>query len=469
MSNTNETQIQLTYVQKCSDLLPSIYSGRRPTYHIQNEGCQMNSLQTESVAAMMEKIGYEKIDSEEADAVIYNTCTVRENANQKIYGHLGHLKSIKRKNPDMKIILFGCMMQEQHVVDTIRKSYPFVNLVFGTHNIHKFPELFFRTLTSDSQIIDIWKESDEIVEGLPSSRKYSFKTGVNVMFGCNNFCTYCIVPYVRGRERSRKAEEIIKEVKGLAADGYKEIMLLGQNVNSYGNDLKESLTFPQLLRELDKIEGDFVIRFMSSHPKDATKELLDAIIECKKVAKHLHLPVQSGSNEILAAMNRRYTTEKYLEIVDYLRNYDADFSITTDLIVGFPNETADDFEKTLDLIKRVRYDNIYSFIYSKRTGTKAAEIEDKISDDEKSQRMRKLLEVQREITTESYKRFKGKTLRVLADGESRKKKGFLTGKSNEFIIVEFEGDASLIGQFVDVKITDAMNWAVAGELVKKGE
>jgi tRNA-2-methylthio-N6-dimethylallyladenosine synthase len=286
------------------------------------------------------------------------------------------------------------------------------------------------------------------------------------MFGCNNFCTYCIVPYVRGRERSRKADDIISEVKQLVSDGYKEIMLLGQNVNSYGNDLECGISFPQLLRKLNEIDGDFIIRFMSSHPKDATKELLDAIIECEKVAKHLHLPVQSGSDEILSAMNRRYTAEKYLETVEYLRAYDKDFSFTTDIIVGFPNESAEDFEKTLELIKKVKYDNIYSFIYSKRTGTKAAEIDDRISDDEKSARMRKLLEIQREITTESYKRFIGKTLRVLVDGESRKKQGYLTGKSNEFIIVEFEGESSLIGSFVDVEITDAMNWAVTGKLLK---
>lgn len=459
--NSNENQIN-----RIKELLAE--KGNMKAY-VHSFGCQLNVSDGEKIKGLLKKIGYSFTeDTSEADLIILNTCAVRENAEDRVLGIVGSMKHLKELKPDLIIGISGCMTAQEHVVERIKKSYPQVDFVLGTSAIHSLPTLLLDCLNGARFSADIAEYAD-FSENQEQVRESSYKASVPIMFGCNNFCTYCIVPYVRGRERSRKAEEIIKEVKGLAADGYKEIMLLGQNVNSYGNDLKESLTFPQLLRELDKIEGDFVIRFMSSHPKDATKELLDAIIECKKVAKHLHLPVQSGSNEILAAMNRRYTTEKYLEIVDYLRNYDADFSITTDLIVGFPNETADDFEKTLDLIKRVRYDNIYSFIYSKRTGTKAAEIEDKISDDEKSQRMRRLLDVQREITTESYKRFKGKTLRVLVDGESRKKKGFLTGKSNEFIIVEFEGDASLIGQFVDVKITDAMNWAVAGELVKKGE
>ena len=298
-------------------------------------------------------------------------------------------------------------------------------------------------------------------------RESSFKASVPIMFGCNNFCTYCIVPYVRGRERSRRPEDIIGEVRELVSQGYKEIMLLGQNVNSYGNDLGGECSFPQLLRELDKIEGDFWIRFMSSHPKDASKELIDAIFDCEKVAKHLHLPVQSGSSAVLDRMNRRYTIEKYLGIVDEIRRRDDDFSLTTDIIVGFPNETDEEFRETLDVIKKVRYDNIYSFIYSKRSGTKAAEMPDSISDEEKGHRMRELLEVQREVSTEHYKRFIGRTMRVLVDGVSKKKDGWLTGKSSEFIIVEFEGDSSLIGQFADVEITDAMNWAVTGH-IKKG-
>ena len=285
------------------------------------------------------------------------------------------------------------------------------------------------------------------------------------MFGCNNFCTYCIVPYVRGRERSRESADIISEVTQLVNQGYKEIMLLGQNVNSYGKDLENDLTFPELLRKINEIDGDFIIRFMSSHPKDAKRELLDTILECEKVAKHLHLPVQSGSNSILKAMNRNYTVEKYLETVDYLRSHDSGFSLTTDIIVGFPNETDEEFQDTVKLIKQVEYDNIYSFIYSKRSGTKASMIEDRTPEEVKSHRLRELLEVQREISDRHYRRFIGKTMRVLADGKSKKREGFLTGKSNEFIIAEFKGDESLIGQFVNIKVTDSMNWAVTGEIV----
>ena len=312
--------------------------------YVHSFGCQLNVSDGEKIKGLLKKIGYSFTeDTSEADLIILNTCAVRENAEDRVLGIVGSMKHLKELKPDLIIGISGCMTAQEHVVERIKKSYPQVDFVLGTSAIHSLPTLLLDCLNGARFSADIAEYAD-FSENQEQVRESSYKASVPIMFGCNNFCTYCIVPYVRGRERSRKAEEIIKEVKGLAADGYKEIMLLGQNVNSYGNDLKESLTFPQLLRELDKIEGDFVIRFMSSHPKDATKELLDAIIECKKVAKHLHLPVQSGSNEILAAMNRRYTTEKYLEIVDYLRNYDADFSITTDLIVGFPNETADDFE-----------------------------------------------------------------------------------------------------------------------------
>lgn len=464
MSNTNETQIQLTYVQKCSDLLPSIYSGRRPTYHIQNEGCQMNSLQTESVAAMMEKIGYQKIDSEEADAVIYNTCTVRENANQKIYGHLGHLKSIKRKNPDMKIILFGCMMQEQHVVDTIRRSYPFVNLVFGTHNIHKFPELFFRTLTSDSQIIDIWKESDEIVEGLPTSRKYSFKTGVNVMFGCNNFCSYCIVPYVRGREKSREPQAIIDEIKSLAADGVTEVMLLGQNVNSYGKTLEHPVSFAQLLTQIEQIEGLKRIRFMTSHPKDLSDELIEVMAKSQKVCHHLHLPLQSGSSSILKKMNRRYDKEKYLGLVDKIRTAIPDISLTTDIIVGFPGETEEDFQETLDVVSKANYDTAFTFIYSKRTGTPAASMPDQVSEEVVKERFSRLLTLVQENGRKASSRFTGTVKEILVEEES-KEQGMLTGRTEHNLLVHFEGDKSLIGQYVNVSLDTCKGFYYFGHLV----
>lgn len=424
----------------------------------------MNSLQTESVAAMMEKIGYEKIDSEEADAVIYNTCTVRENANQKIYGHLGHLKSIKRKNPDMKIILFGCMMQEQHVVDTIRKSYPFVNLVFGTHNIHKFPELFFRTLTSDSQIIDIWKESDEIVEGLPTSRKYSFKTGVNVMFGCNNFCSYCIVPYVRGREKSREPQAIIDEIKSLAADGVTEVMLLGQNVNSYGKTLEHPVSFAQLLTQIEQIEGLKRIRFMTSHPKDLSDELIEVMAKSQKVCHHLHLPLQSGSSSILKKMNRRYDKEKYLGLVDKIRTAIPDISLTTDIIVGFPGETEEDFQETLDVVSKANYDTAFTFIYSKRTGTPAASMPDQVPEEVVKERFSRLLALVQENGRKASSRFTGTVKEILVEEES-KEQGMLTGRTEHNLLVHFEGDKSLIGQYVNVSLDTCKGFYYFGHLV----
>ena len=374
------------------------------------------------------------------------------------------MKKLKELKPGLIIGIAGCMTAQGHVAEKIKRSYPQVDFVLGTSAINGLPKLLLDTLNGAGFEADI-AEYDDFSETVEQVRGSTFKASVPIMFGCNNFCTYCIVPYVRGRERSRRPEDIIAEVEGLVKDGYKEIMLLGQNVNSYGNDLGGEMTFPQLLRKLNEIEGDFWIRFMSSHPKDASKELIDTIFECDKIAKHLHLPVQSGSSDVLRRMNRRYSAEDYLSIVDYIYSKDPDFSLTTDLIVGFPDETDEDFEETLDIIKRVRYDNIYSFIYSKRSGTKAAEMPDAVSDEIKSRRMRELLEVQRNISTEHYKRFIGRRMRVLADDVSKKKKGCITGKSSEFIIVEFEGDESLIGQFVDVEVTGSMNWAVTGRIV----
>lgn len=433
--------------------------------YVRSFGCQLNVSDGEKIKGLLKKIGYEFTENEnEADLIILNTCAVRENAEDRVFGIVGSMKRLKDLKPGLIIGLSGCMTAQEHIAEKIRSSYPQVDFVLGTSAISSLPKLLMECLNGRKFASDTTEYAD-FSEGMEQVRESPFKASVPIMFGCNNFCTYCIVPYVRGRERSRRSEDIIKEVSELVDRGYKEIMLLGQNVNSYGKDLDGGMTFPQLLRNLNGIEGDFIIRFMSSHPKDASRELLDAVLECGKVAKHLHLPVQSGSNGILEKMNRRYTVEKYLEAVDYLRERDPDFSITTDLIVGFPNESDDDFRATLDLIRRVKYDNIYSFIYSKRTGTKAAEIDDKISEETKSLRMRKLLEVQREISTENYKRFVGKKMRVLADSESKKHKGFLTGKSNEFIIAEFAGDSSLIGKFVEIEVTEAKNWAVIGRII----
>ncbi len=438
--------------------------------YVRSFGCQLNVSDGEKIKGVLQKMGYGFTEDENsADIIILNTCAVRESAEDRVFGIIGSMKKLKEIKPSLIIGVAGCMTAQEHIGEKIKKSYPQVDFVLGTSAINGLPKILLDCLEGAKFSADT-KEYDDFSVAVEQIRESSFKASVPIMFGCNNFCTYCIVPYVRGRERSRKPDDIISEVKQLVSEGYKEIMLLGQNVNSYGNDLDGEISFPQLLRELNKIEGDFIIRFMSSHPKDASRELIDVIFECEKVAKHLHLPVQSGSDDVLRRMNRRYTAEKYLETVDYIRNRDADFSLTTDLIVGFPDETDEDFEATIDMIKRVKYDNIYSFIYSKRSGTKAAEMPDCTDEETKGQRMRRLLDVQREISSEHYKRFIGKTMRVLCEDTSKKREGWLTGKSNEFIIVEFEGDSSLIGQFVDVEITETMNWAVRGKIINnKGE
>lgn len=439
-------------------------TGRRLAY-VRSFGCQLNSSDGEKIKGVLKKAGYSFTEDEnEADLIILNTCAVRENAEDRVFGIVGSMKKLKELNPELIIGIAGCMTAQSHVAEKIKRSYPQVDFVLGTSAINGLPKLLLDCLKGVKFSADI-AEYDDFSEAAEQVRESSFKASVPIMFGCNNFCTYCIVPYVRGRERSRSAEDIISEVEGLVKSGYKEIMLLGQNVNSYGNDLSGGITFSQLLRRLNGIDGDFWIRFMSSHPKDASQELIDAIFDCEKVAKHLHLPVQSGSNGILERMNRRYTVEAYMDIVDRIRSRDPEFSLTTDLIVGFPDESEEDFEATLDLIKKVKYDNIYSFIYSKRTGTKAAEMPDATDEKTKGLRMRRLLEVQREVSTEHYKRFIGRRMRVLADDISKKREGYISGKSSEFIIVEFEGDSSLIGQFVEVEITEAMNWAVIGKIV----
>lgn len=447
------------------DNILEILGDRKRLAYVRSFGCQLNVSDGEKIKGLLKKAGYDFTDDEhEADIIILNTCAVRESAEDRVFGIIGSMKKLKEENPSLIIGISGCMTAQEHVAEKIKKSYPQVDFVMGTSAINSLPSLLLECLKGKKFSADI-SEYDDFSEQTEQVRESIFKASVPIMFGCNNFCTYCIVPYVRGRERSRLPEDIINEVKNLVDSGYKEIMLLGQNVNSYGKDLKNGISFPALLRELNKINGDFIIRFMSSHPKDASHELIDTIFECNKVANHLHLPVQSGSNTVLDRMNRRYTVEKYLETVEYIRKKSPDFSLTTDLIVGFPNETDDEFNSTLDLIKKVKYDNIYSFIYSRRTGTKASEIVDTISETVKGKRMRELLEVQREISTENYKRFIGRKMRVLVDSVSKKREGYVTGKSDEFIIVEFKGDKSLIGQFVETEITDAMNWAVTGKMI----
>lgn len=433
---------------------------------VHSYGCQLNVSDGERIRGILESLGYTMTSSwDDADLILLNTCAVRESAEDRVYGILGNIKQYKRKNPDLIVVLCGCMASEEHTASYVKRHYPYVNIVFGTGSLNRFPALLLEHFQGTKFACDTG-EYDGVYDGIAPSREHPFKAAVPIMFGCNNFCTYCIVPYVRGRERSRKPQQILEEVRQLVQSGYREIMLLGQNVNSYGKDLETPVSFAWLLRQVEAIPGDFVIRFLSSHPKDATKELLDTILDSKKIGHHLHLPVQCGSDAVLKRMNRHYTIAQYLEIVEYLRRRDPGFSLTTDLIVGFPDETEADFQGTLDLIRRVQYDNLYTFIYSKRRGTKAAEMEDHTPPEEKKKRMERLLSLQREIASAHYQRFLGKNMRVLVEGES-KRKGYLMGKDNAFIIAEFPGDPSLIGKFVTITVTETHNWAVEGVLVQE--
>lgn len=442
-----------------------------PKAYLHVFGCQLNVAEGEQMAGILQAMGYVMTDAiQEADLILYHTCAVRENAEDRVFGTLGSIKKLKQDNPALILCVTGCMTAQEQIADKIAKSYRYVDIVLGTSPANRLAQMLYAHMHGIRNAQDITVYTDipeyaEYSEYSPSVRSCHYKASVPVMYGCNNFCTYCIVPYVRGRERSRKPDEILAEVRKLIQEGCKEIMLLGQNVNSYGKDLECKITFPELLREIDRIPGEYWIRFMSSHPKDATPELMDCLLECEHVAKHLHLPVQSGSNAILRRMNRNYTIEKYLSQVEYLRKKAPEFSLTTDLIVGFPDESRENFEATLELVRKVRYDNMYSFIYSRRTGTKAAVMPDGVSDAEKSQRMQELLALQREIAVENNQRFIGKILTVLCDGESRKHPGMMTGRSSENILVEFPGDLRQTGQFVRVRITDSRSSCVSGEVL----
>ena len=461
-----EANLQYEYMDKAKEYVAkkSAELGRPLTFCVVTFGCQMNARDSEKLVGILEKIGYQETEDEHADFVIYNTCTVRENANNKVYGRLGYLSNYKKKNPDMMIALCGCMMQEPTVVETIRKKYKFVNLVFGTHNIYKFAELLCNAFESDSTIIDIWKDTDKIVEDLPVKRKFSFKSGVNIMFGCNNFCSYCIVPYVRGRERSREPKDIIREIENLVADGVVEIMLLGQNVNSYGKNLENPVTFAELLREINNIEGLKRIRFMTSHPKDLSDELIEAMKDCDKVCKHFHLPLQSGSSRILKIMNRHYDKEQYLQEVEKLRKAVPDIALTTDIIVGFPGETEEDFLETMDVVKRVRYDSAFTFIYSKRTGTPAATMDNQVPDDVVKDRFDRLLKEVQKISNEKAMMLEGKTMKVLAEEMDGQDDKLITGRLDNNAIVHFPGDASMIGNIYNVKLVECKGFYYMGEI-----
>ena len=432
-------------------------------------GCQMNARDSEKLLGILEQIGFVEADSEEADFVLYNTCTVRDNANQKVYGRLGYLNSLKKKNPEMLIALCGCMMQEQEVVAKIKKSYPFVDIIFGTHNIFKLAELLYERMNRHKMVIDIWESTEDIVEELPAERKYPFKSGVNIMFGCNNFCSYCIVPYVRGRERSRKPEDILAEIRRLVADGVVEVMLLGQNVNSYGKTLEQPMTFAQLLRAVDQIEGLERIRFMTSHPKDLSDELILAMKECRHVCSHLHLPLQSGSTRVLKEMNRRYTKEQYLELVERIRAAVPDISLTTDIIVGFPGETEEDFLETMDVVRKVGYDSAFTFIYSKRTGTPAAAMEDQVPEDVVKDRFDRLLKEVQTISAKVVGKDAGTVQKVLAESIDDHQEGFLTGRLENNTTVHFPGTPDEIGKIVDVYLKESKGFYYMGTRVEEME
>ena len=440
-------------------------SDEQPLAMVQSFGCQLNMTDGEKLKWLLLSMGYGLTEEpEQADLILLNTCAVREHAEDRVFGHLGQLKPYKQKKPGLIIGLCGCMTAEEPVREKLKASYPYVNLVVGTGALECLPAMLLEILGGKKHSVDATVQSAPSEE-LSQVRSCSFKASVPIMYGCNNFCTYCIVPYVRGRERSRDPKIIERQVRELVSQGCKEIFLLGQNVNSYGKDLPDGIRFPELLRRLDAIEGEYWIRFMSSHPKDATPELIDVICNSRHVEKHLHLPVQSGSDSILHAMNRCYTVKKYLETVRYARSRVPDFALTTDIIVGFPNETDEEFSATLGLLEQVGYDNVYSFIYSPRSGTKAAQIADHTPAQVKTARMQQLLAQQRETSTRLYRRFLGRTMQVLFEGVSRKGEPWLTGKSTEGVIVEAKGDPSRIGTFADVHIEETKNWAVLGTIL----
>ena len=446
------------YVQRESEEL-----GRPLTFCVTTFGCQMNARDSEKLCGILEKIGYVEAAEDEADFIIFNTCTVRENANMRVYGRLGQLKPRKKKNPHMMIGLCGCMMQEPEVVEKLKTSYRYVDIIFGTHNIFKFAELIVTRFESQRMVIDIWKDTDKIVENLPNDRKFSFKSGVNIMFGCNNFCSYCIVPYVRGRERSRDPEAIISEIRQLVADGVVEVMLLGQNVNSYGKNLEHPITFAQLLERIEQIEGLERIRFMTSHPKDLSDELIEVMGKSKKICKHLHLPLQSGSSRILKIMNRRYDKEHYLELVDKIRAAVPDIALTTDIIVGFPGETEEDFEETMDVVRKVRYDSAFTFIYSKRTGTPAASMEEQVPEDVIKARFDRLLKEVQKISAEKAGALTGQTLPVLIEEQNEQDASLVTGRLSNNSVVHLPGTADMIGKILDVKLTECRGFYYLGE------
>ncbi len=438
--------------------------GAVPKAYVRTYGCQQNVADGEKIKGMLSKIGFDFTeDDKEADLIIFNTCAIREHAEDRVFGNIGALKNLKRKNPSLLIAVCGCMMEQEHVAERIKKSFPFVNMVFGTHVIHELPKIMFNAITDSKRVFIRGNEKSEIVEGLPVVRDGDLKAWVSIMYGCDNFCTYCVVPYVRGREKSRKSSYIIEEFKELVKQGYKEITLLGQNVNSYGKNLEEDINFSGLLRELDKIEGDYRIRFMTSHPKDATKELMDLIAGSKHICRHIHLPVQSGNDKVLSDMNRKYTRQKYKELIDYAKSIMPDVSFTSDIIVGFPGETYEEFKDTLSLIEEVEFTSLFTFIFSPRKGTKAEKMDDPISADEKSKWFTEMLKVQEEISSKNLLKTVGNEYRVLVE-EYNDEEGILFGRLPSNVIVEFKGEKNMVGTFQNVIIEESKKYVLKGKL-----
>ncbi len=460
-----EIMRQRDYIERIRTILSVKYQGTAPKAYVHTYGCQGNVADSERIKGQLHEMGYVFTENrEEADFVLFNTCAVREHAEDRVFGNVGALKPVKNERRDMIIALCGCMMQQKHVWERIKRSYPYVNLVFGTFAIHRVPELLYKVLRGGKRVFETEETAGEIAEGLPVYRDRDFKMWLPIMYGCNNFCSYCVVPYVRGRERSRAPEAVLEEAKELISLGAKEITLLGQNVNSYGKNSSHGVNFPRLLRMINELPGDFKIRFMTSHPKDCTRELLDTMASCDKVARHLHLPFQSGNNRILREMNRGYTREEYISLIEYARKVMPDISITSDIIVGFPGETYEEFCDTLSLIREVRFTSLFTFIFSSRKGTKAENMPDPVPYKDKSAWFTQLLKVQEEIAAERCKGMLGKTYEVLVEGFTKEEDGRLTGRTDGNINIDFEGDASLIGSYRKVKVTNALNWILSGEL-----
>ena len=436
---------------------------QKKTYTMQVFGCQMNERDAETLRGFLDEIGYEETETiESADLVIMNTCAVREKAEAKVFGRIGRMRTMKENNPEMLIAICGCMVQQEEVARKIKRDYPFVDLIFGTHNVASFPELLERAADSEETVLDLWDEAGDVVEGLPVTRKDGIKAWVNITYGCNNFCSYCIVPYVRGRERSRQAEEIVKEIKDLTQRGFQEVTLLGQNVNSYGKDLETPLDFADLLLRVDRETDINRVRFMTSHPRDFTEKLAQVIGECDSVCEHVHLPIQSGSNRILQQMNRGYTREHYLNLVEMLKRYVPHCALTTDLIVGFPGETEEDFLETLDLVEQVKYDVAFTFLYSPRSGTPAAEMPEQVPNEVKKERFQRLMKVQNKHSLHHNERVLGQTVEVLVEGPSKTDPSVMTGRTRTSKTVNFTGEGVRTGDLVMVDITEVRTWSLLG-------